>query len=125
MSTKKILNWIWNDLPLRLSTIILILVSIIPIVFCCAIITNFILYGDGTLYSNGLGLFLYLYFVIIIATIIIVFLFIIECIFKKFRLNFEIFQSKFLKILILSLYCISIFSSYVMPSMIWLFGNIQ
>jgi len=122
---QKFKNFLWNDLPLRLSTIIVILVGIIPIIFCYSIIFNFILYKDATLHSNGLGLFLYLYFVMIIATIIIILLFIIECIFKKFRLNFKIFQSKLSKILILFFYSMSIISLYILPSMIWLFGRLR
>jgi len=122
---QKFKDFLWNDLPLRLSTMIIILIGIIPILFCYAIMANFILYGDDTLYSNGLGLFIYFYFVVIISTVVVVLLFISECVFKKNRLNFKIFQSKFFKILILLLYCVSIFSSYIIPCIIWLFGKLK
>ena len=56
---QKLKNFIWNDLPLRLSTYIVISVGILPIIFCYIIICYFLKYSSYDS-STPLGFLLYL-----------------------------------------------------------------
>ena len=120
---EKLKNFIWNDLPLRLSTHIIIFAGLVPIVLLILILCYFVEYKT-TDSVTPLGYMLYLCDVIPIVTVIAVLLFIIENARKNFRLKFKFFQSKILKILILSFYALSVICTYIIPSVIILLFSI-
>lgn len=105
---KKINNFIWNDLPLRLSTHIIIWAGIIPI-FLCAVM----MYEKNANTSIIWIFIMYVLFVLPITSLVVLILFIIELNILKFRLKFYILSSKFFKIITLIFYALSLICSYI------------
>lgn len=107
---QKLKNFIWNDLPLRLSTNLIAIIGIIMV--CCELIIaqKHISHFNNFHWNELLPGFFFCYcFIFLPAIGICIILFLIECIFKKLRLNFLFFKLSFYKCIVLIFYTIAIF----------------
>lgn len=103
---EKLKNFIWNDLPLRLSTNLIAIIGIIIVYDVIISMRKDLAYYGYFHWDLFLPGFLFFYGFILLPVIgICLILFLIECIFKKLRLNFLFFKLNFYKCIVL-LFCI-------------------
>ena len=108
MSTKKILNLIWNDLPLRLSTH---LIALFAFLYLILLVYLMFLGKNNNPIESGLSVYFLIFGHLVIPYLGYFFamcalLFLAECKFKKLRLNFLFFKLSFCKIIVLFFYSI-------------------
>ena len=107
---EKFKNFIWNDLLLRPSTNIIATVGIIMICFEIIAMRADLSTSNDFCWKQLLPEFFFCYCFILLPIIgICMILFLIECIFKKLRLNFLFFKLSFYKYIVFIFYIIAIF----------------
>ena len=107
---QKLKNFIWNDLPLRLSTNLIATIGVIMFYSEIVAIRKDIEISSNFLWEQYLPEFFFCYcFIFLPAIGICMILFLIECIFKKLSLNFLFFKLSFYKCIVLIFYAIAIF----------------